>query len=77
MAEQPSPIPKAVAEELLRFMEYHPAARLSHNLRKMLMEFLMSDGAVESIYLKDLLYDLDALFDFLEIIDRQRLHDLG
>jgi hypothetical protein len=57
-----------LAEALLRFMEYHPAARVTCNLRKMTFEFLMSEAAIENIYLKDLLYDLDGLFDLLDEI---------
>ena len=58
-----------IAEELMRFVEYHPAARLKKNIRKMLLEFLMSDGAVENLYLKDLLYDMEGLFELLDVIE--------
>lgn len=56
-------------EEVIRFIECHPARRFSRNLRRMLFEFLMTEGAVESLYLKDLLYDLDGLFELLEVIE--------
>lgn len=58
-------------EELLRFIEYHSAKRFSKNLRSMLLEFLMDDSAIESNYLKDLLYDLEGLFDLLEVIQAE------
>ncbi len=61
----------ALADALIRFSEYHPAARVSRNLRKMTFEFLISDGAVENLYLKDLLYDLDGIFDLLDEIEAQ------
>lgn len=60
---------QAITTELMRFIEYHPPERFRKNLRKMLFEFLMSDGAVESSYLKDLLYDLDGLFELLDAIE--------
>ncbi len=59
---------KAVQEELVRFTEYHPVSRLARNLRTMLIEFLMYEGAIEANYLQDLLYDLQGLFDLLEVI---------
>jgi hypothetical protein len=61
-----------LAEELDRFIEYHPARRLSRNLRKMLMEFLTYEGATEARYLQDLLYDLQGLFEFLESIQQRQ-----
>ena len=59
----------SLQEEILRFMEYHPANRFNRNLRKMLLEFLMQDGAVESLYLDDLLYDLEGLFQLLDAME--------
>lgn len=58
-----------IAAELMRFIEYHPATRFKKNIRKMLLEFLMSEGAVENLYLKDLLYDLEGLFELLDVIE--------
>lgn len=58
-------------EALVHFMEYHPAKRFSKNLRNMLLEFLMFEGATESKYLPDLLYDLDGLFQFLEVMQEE------
>jgi hypothetical protein len=59
-----------IADELARFIEYHPAKRVSQNLRKMLMEFLTYEGATEVGYLQDLLYDLQGMFEFLEAIQQ-------
>ena len=64
-------VSQTVAQEFLRFMEYHPAERLNKNLRKMVLEFLMCDGMDEGLYLKDLLYDLDGLFDLLDLIQSE------
>lgn len=55
-------------QEFIRFVDFHPARRFSRNLRKMLLDFMMYDGALEEIYIKDLLYDLDGLFDLLDVI---------
>lgn len=64
-------------EELLRFIEYHSAKRFSKNLRSMLLEFLMDDSAIESNYLKDLLYDLEGLFDLLEVIQSEFSNEIN
>jgi hypothetical protein len=75
------PLKKSVPNEklhlaFLHFMEYHPAKRFSLNLRTMLMEFLMFDGAIEANYLMDLLYDLEGLFQLLETIEAAEKRDL-
>ncbi len=62
----------AIAEELTRFMEYHPAKRVDQNLRRMLLEFLQYDGALEAGYLNDLLYDLEGLYDLLDVIQAEK-----
>ena len=64
-------VSKVVQAEFLRFIEYHPAGRVNRNLRRMLLEFMMTDAACESFYLKDLLYDLDGLFDLLDVLERE------
>lgn len=65
--QRPAPLGAARhAEQWLHFLEYHPPARVSQNLRRMLMEFLMTDNGIEASYLKDLLYDLEGLFEVLE-----------
>ena len=53
------------------FIEYHPAQRLSRNLRSLLLEFLMYDGSTEAEYLKDLVVDLDGLFGLLDAVDEK------
>lgn len=63
----------SIATEFARFIEYHPAKDFRRNLRKMLLEFLMRDRAMESVYLKDLLYDIDGLFDLLDVIESDAL----
>ena len=55
--------------EFMQFIEYHPAKCLRRNFRKMLLEFLMHERAVESVYMKDLLFDIDGLFDLIDAIE--------
>ena len=69
--QKKSILSKAVGEELIRFKEYHPVERFSRNLRTLLIEFLMYEGAIEASYLQDLLYDLQGLFDLLEVIQSE------
>ena len=58
----------ALRDEFLRFIEFHQAKRFDRNLRKLLLEFLQFDGAIEAEYLNDLLHDLEGLFTLLEAI---------
>ncbi|HZY79098.1 MAG TPA: hypothetical protein VFE50_06205 [Cyclobacteriaceae bacterium] len=58
-------------EAFVRFLEYHPAKRLSLNLRSWLLEFLMYDGSAEAEYLYHLVTDLSGLFDLLEVIQEE------
>lgn len=60
---------KTLEEDFLRFIGQHPAARFKRNLRKMLLEFLMTDDAVEAFHFKDLIYDLEGLFELLDSIE--------
>jgi hypothetical protein len=55
-------------EAFVHFLMHHPARRFSVNLRSMVLQFMMSGGA-EAIYLKDLLMDLDGLFDLLTVVE--------
>jgi hypothetical protein len=59
----------SLQEEVVRFMEYHPVNRLNRNLRKMLLEYLMQESALENFYLRDLLYDLEGLFELLDSME--------
>lgn len=58
-----------IEREFLRFIDFHQAKRLNKNLRRMLLEFLMHDGAFEAVYLKELMYDLNGLFILLDAIE--------
>ena len=59
----------AVEQEVLRFMEFHPAGRFQKNLRRMFLDFLMYQGSFEAVYLRDLVEDLDGLFDLLDTME--------
>lgn len=54
------------------FVEYHPPARLSRNLRRMLLELLLAEGGGEGWYFNDLIYDLDGLFHLLDELELER-----
>lgn len=54
----------------MAFLTNHPVKRFSPNLRSMTLQFIMSGGA-EATYLKDLLLDLDGLFDLLTIAEAE------
>ncbi len=58
-------------EAFIRFLEYHPARRLSVNLRTWLLEFLMYDGSAEAEYLPHLVTDLSGLFDLLDVVQEE------
>lgn len=58
-------------EAFVRFLEYHPAKRLSVNLRSWLLEFLMYDGSAEAEYLRHLVTDLSGLFELLEVAQKE------
>jgi hypothetical protein len=64
-------ISQRLLEQFERFYEYHPARRLSRNLRSMLLEFLMYDGSAEAEYLRDLVIDLDGLFTLLDAMEEE------
>ena len=64
-------------EQFERFYEYHPARRLSRNLRSLLLEFLMYDGSAEAEYLRDLVIDLDGLFTLLDAMEEEGERSVG
>jgi hypothetical protein len=70
-------ISQGLLEQFERFYEYHPARRLSRNLRSMLLEFLMYDGSAEAEYLRDLMIDLDGLFTLLDAMEEEAERPVG
>jgi hypothetical protein len=69
--EQNFTVTPRLQEAFVRFLEYHPAKRLSVNLRSWLLEFLMYDGSAEAEYLYHLVTDLSGLFDLLEVVQEE------
>ena len=69
--EQDFAVSPRLQEAFVRFLEYHPAKRLSVNLRSWLLEFLMYDGSAEAEYLYHLVTDLSGLFDLLEVVQEE------
>jgi len=67
----PHGLTEPLKEELLHFLEFHNAKRLTVNLRTLLLEFLMYDGSTEAPYLRDLLHDLHGLFDLLDAVEEK------
>lgn len=70
-------ISQDLLEQFERFYEYHPAKRLSRNLRSLLLEFLMYDGSAEAEYLRDLVIDLDGLFALLDAMEEEAERPVG
>jgi hypothetical protein len=70
-AEPDFSVSPRLQEAFIRFLEYHPAKRLSVNLRSWLLEFLMYDGSAEAEYLYHLVTDLSGLFDLLEVVQEE------
>lgn len=62
---------KTMQEALVHFLEHHPANRVSKNLRRMLVEYLMHNEAGQSIYLYETLLDLHGLFELLDVAEEQ------
>lgn len=57
--------------EFIRFLEYGPVSSVSRNLRRMVLEYLMQDGVVGSIYLHETLSDLHRLFELLDAAEAE------
>jgi len=57
---------KKLQGEVAHFFEYAPPARLSRNLRRMLMAYLVACEDGHSFDMNDLLTDLSALFELLD-----------
>jgi hypothetical protein len=50
---------------------HHPSERFRENLRRMTFHYLMYDGARESVYIYDLLLDLDGFFELLDVAAKE------
>ena len=56
----------AQASAFRTFLDYTPPARLSRNLRKMLITWLIAEQGSTPAYYEDLLHDLNNLFELLD-----------
>lgn len=54
-----------IQEAVESFIEYHDPARTSIHLRCMLMEAMKHELLIDELYFKDLMYDLDGIFELL------------
>ena len=59
----------SLQEAFLDFIENHPAKRFSRNLHKMVIAHMIQETYSSSPYMKDVLLDLEGLFNLLEAID--------
>jgi hypothetical protein len=65
----------ALKHELRRFCETHECERVSHNLRRMLLSYLDYELRVGvPIYLEELLWQLNDLFDLLDTVQQETKH---
>ena len=65
-----------IAKELEALLDYHPARRLSRGLRSLFMDYLITNGQLGEFnelpsYFDDLVYDLNALLEFLDVADEE------
>jgi hypothetical protein len=65
-------LPKRLAEETARFIEYTPAACLNKNLRRLLMNYLMFCQDAHGFNMDDLLLDMCNLMDYLDLVAEER-----
>lgn len=65
-------VPEHLVAEVMRFIEYHPPSRVSRNLGRMLLQYLTLDDATENLFFKDLIYDLEGLFELLDALQTER-----
>lgn len=61
-------------QEFERFLEYAPAARLSRNLRNLLLWHLIHADGEYFFHFDDLLADLTWLFDLLDTAAETKAH---
>lgn len=62
---------KRLSEAFIHFLEYHPAKRLSKNLRRVFIEYLSHQDVGVSIYFEHTVRDLEGLFDLLDIAEEE------
>lgn len=66
-----------VADAFVRFLKYHPASRVSKNLRNMFLEYLQSVETKDVQEMQPLLFDLEGLFGFLDVVEGEFRNNTG
>jgi len=61
----------ALSAALGEFLKRHPATRVSKNLRNLLLECLQSEEAFESPNVRAAIFDLEGLFKFLDVAEKE------
>jgi len=67
------PISPALSQALKDFFKYHPAKRVSKNLRNLLLECLQSEEVFDSPNLKSAIFDLEGIFKLLDIAEKESI----
>lgn len=70
-AVPPMKLNENVEQAVQSFLEYHDVGEAKRRLRKMLLQYLRTESAVVDREFKDLLYDLDGIFDLLDVMEDQ------
>jgi hypothetical protein len=68
--EEPA-LSQALQAAFIEFLQQQPAKDFSRNLRRMLIEYLMSESGRSSVYIVDTLAGLDLLFDLLDVAEEE------
>lgn len=62
-------ITSEIEEALIQFIESHPPHVARRNLRKMFTDYLKNPSAVDEVYYREVVQQVDAMFDLLDVID--------
>lgn len=71
MATDTTHISNEVQDALSHFIDTHPTNRVSRNLRKLLVESLQNDAVIEDQNFKEIIYNIQGLFDLLDSIENE------
>jgi hypothetical protein len=72
MQDHPSlDLSPALREAFIRFLQYHPAKRVSKNLRTLLLEILNNEEPMAADALRLSAFDLEGLFALLDVAEAE------
>jgi hypothetical protein len=60
-----------LANAIIHFFRYHPASRVNKKLRNMLVEYLQCTETKEVQEIQSLLFDLEGVFNFLDVVEAE------